>query len=594
MTLHLFLLRVAYVGIALSSDVLHNSVNTFQRPGAQVLYMEWPMQDGFFHAKAPRFALVPGLKLDATRPVRMWVAFYSTANISWMGAPLQSEMQSVPHHELSVQLPVRYKGKSFYHCVYSLTDDDVAMLHYRDVQGAPAKLADFEFADDTEGPARFNVVRRKEVVLSIAGGLGRAVDANLSELQGLFDNTLNIFGTQALMPRYIPFYGKEPSNSVFLSLRSSTRIIRAWEFDVDTVSIPLSPHEPIFSLFAKGSTQPLKALWLHADIGAMSDPVPVIVGPVSPWNPMDLKYFVDTFLLKLGGAPIKAGVPAKRGNPFEWQNGRFIWLSVKVKPEMAQKQLPPGATLVDDTAHIFCASYPTALLMGSLPNREIAKDNYPYHEFGIRLKAKFPGGVYHHVTYILVDDDVALMTGRDMLGTPKKMSSKFEFPEEDLQSGSLVNFYIERRGQAVINFTGRIGSDTPDKPAPGLTDEFLDVSVYSNAIPTYFTDDMPAGVQGPQFVQWFASHNVLENKAMENSHVSFGSSVFEPLADWLVDGKPLDAGFLRMDYSKPNDLRSRPTIGAMPLGEAAVEYWRNNYQSHHGGAPLSTHAPFLV
>jgi len=207
---------------------------------------------------------------------------------------------------------------------------------------------------------------------------------------------------------------------------------------------------------------------------------------------------------------------------------------------------------------------------------------------GIRLQAKLLNGTYHHVTYILVDDDVPLMTGRDMLGTPKKMASVFKFPtDEDFQSGNSVNLYIERRGQAVINFTGRVGTDTPNKSAPGLTDGVLDVSVYANEVPTYFNDNMPDGVQGPVFVKWFGSHDIHENKAIDSSSVTFGSSAFEPLADWLVDGQPLDAGFIRMDYGQVNDLKSRPVIGAMPLGEAAVDYWRNIYQSHYGGASVS-------
>jgi acetoacetate decarboxylase len=42
---------------------------------------------------------------------------------------------------------------------------------------------------------------------------------------------------------------------------------------------------------------------------------------------------------------------------------------------------------------------------------------------GVRLPIKLEGGdeVFWHVVYILVDDEVALLLGRDMLGTPKKM-----------------------------------------------------------------------------------------------------------------------------------------------------------------------------
>jgi len=302
-----------------------------------------------------------------------------------------------------------------------------------------------------------------------------------------------------------------------------------------------------------------------------------------------LKYFMDTFMLRVGGAQVDPGVPKVDGNVYEWQNGRFLWISVKVKPEIAAKQLPPGATLADDTAHIFCANYPTATLNAELGSfdKSIANDNYPYHEFGIRLQAKLADGTtYHHVTYILVDDDVPLMTGRDMLGTPKKMASKIIFPKNDeFVEGNTVKLEIERRGEPVISFTGRVGKDTPDKVAAGLTDGMKDFSVYANEVPSYFNDDNPAGVQGPVFVKWFGSHDIHENKAIENTSLIFGDGVFEPLADWLVDGPAVDAGFVRMDFGKVDDLKSRPVVGTMPLGQAAVDYYHNIFQSHYGGAP---------
>jgi acetoacetate decarboxylase len=293
-------------------------------------------------------------------------------------------------------------------------------------------------------------------------------------------------------------------------------------------------------------------------------------------------------MTKYGGKQINTGIPKVAKNPFEWQNGRFLWVSVKVKPEMAQKQLPPGAVLADDTAHLFCSYYPTATLLGEIAafDKSLSNDNFPYHELGIRLQAKLPDGTYHHVTYILVDDDVPLLTGRDMLGTPKKMMSKIVFPDdaENLEDGAKVNMYIERRGAVVLNFTGVIGGNRTES-VPGMTDGIKDVSVFANGVPFYFNESAPDAA--PQYVKWFGSHDVHENRVVNDADITFGSSIFEPLDSWLVSGPPLAAGFFRMDYGKANDLKSRPVIGSMPPGDAAIEYWHNIYQSHYGGGPAT-------
>lgn len=567
--------------------------DTFHRPGAHILYMELPMKSGLL--QAPTFAVPPGVKLDTTRPVRLWLADYPTAKLSWTGVPSDSELQNVPHHELNIQVPVVYEGQQFYHSVYALTDDDVAMLHYRDAQGAPAKLADFVgFADPGICSGYFSVGRRTESVLNVNGSLGSQINANSSELQGLFDHTLNLFGTQALLPS-IPFYGKNPLNSVLLAMRATVSVKAAWEFKVEGITIPINAHEKVSELFPKSHfSAAVRAFWLQADIGMESDPAPAVMGAAST-SILDMRYFLGTFMLKYGGAQVKLGIPSKPEKPFEWQDGRFIWMTVKVKPDIAQRQLPPGAILADDKAQIFCSYYPTATLNGEIGSfdKSIAKDNFPYHEFGVRLQVKLPSGVYHHVTYILVDDDVALLTGRDMLGTPKKMMSKIEFPDDysDQQPGSTVHLRIERRGELVIDFTGRIGENRTAS-VPGMTDGVKDVSVFANQFPLYLNDSTSEGA--PQYVEWSGSHNVLENRGIDGAEVKFGSSSFEPLADWLIDGVPVDAGFFRMDYGKADDLKSRPSVGTMTLGDSALSYWSSIYQSHYGGAPNPSPAADVV
>lgn len=557
-------------------------LGSLQRPDARVLYLELPLESGFM--KAPKFAVAPGLTMDLSRPARVWIAYYRTANVSWAGSPGESSLQNVPHHEMNIQFPVTYKGSKFYQTVYHLTDDDVAMLQYRDTQGAPSKPATFDFP--LESPTAFSVTRRTEKLVSLEGKAGESIDAGSSDLQGLFDNTLNLFGTQAIMTK-----GIGPMNSVFLHIRNSVNVKAAWKFDVSAMSVLTSDSEPIAKFF-ESSVKPTKAYWLQADIGSESDPAPVNVGNAGA-GLSNMNYFLKNFMFKYGGKQIHAGEPKQKGNGFQWQNGRFLWVSVKIKPQMAQKQIPPGTVLADDTAQIFVAWYPQAALLQSAG----VSDNYPYHELGIRLQVKMvddpKGKVYHHVTYILVDDDIALFTGRDMLGTPKKMLSKIVFPDDmqNPKNGDKASMYIERRGQVVFNFTGVVGGNrTTD--VPGMTDGMKDLSVFGNQAPFYFNESNTFGA--PLYVQWAGSHNVLENRDVNDADITFGSSTYEPLDSWLVSGPPLAAGFFRMDYCKPTDFALRPVIGKMAPGDGPAAYWRNIYQSHYGGSPVSSEATTLT
>lgn len=539
---------------------------TIQRRHAKVLYMELPLREG----KTPTKLVAPGLSLDPARPVRMWLAKHQTAAVSWVANPGNSDSQSVPHCEFNIQVPVTYNGQRFYQSVYALTDDDVAMLHYRDTQGTFAKLGDLGFPNGE--PKQFAVGRRGENLMSLVGVCGNLIEAGSSGLKGLFDHTLSLL---------------EPNqdNGVFLHVQKSVKVLSAREFHVEALSILESHCEPIRQLFPKGEhLVPVRAIWLQADIGSDSDPAPAIIGTLKK-EFRHMKYFMDTYMLKYGGAQVDVGIPSQPENTFQWQNGRFLWLTVKIKPEVAQKQLPPGTTLADDKAHLFCAYYPTATLnskIGNIPgiDASVGKHNFPYHELGIRLQAKMANGdVYHHVTYILVDDDVCLMTGRDLLGTPKKMMSNITFPDnaQDLESGSVFNVHIERRGALVLKLTGRMGSSRTG-PVPGMTDGIKDMSVFTCQCPMYAS----SAESTPSYVEWFGSYNVHENRMVDDADITFGSSAFEPLDSWLVSGPPLAAGFFRQDYGALDDFQSRPVVGTMPL-EQAQDYYHNTFQSHYGG-----------
>jgi len=146
-------------------------------------------------------------------------------------------------------------------------------------------------------------------------------------------------------------------------------------------------------------------------------------------------------------ANMRQKVKAKRNT---WDGARFALADVPLDPRAVKKILPlcmrpsnpPMAT-------IFFADY-----------RNVAYPLFPYRETAMMVHVRTPLGSGRHCCWIIVDDDPAMILGREMLGFPKK-TGRFVFEEKK----DAINASIERRGVAVMSLRAVRGArETDPKP----------------------------------------------------------------------------------------------------------------------------------
>ena len=79
---------------------------------------------------------------------------------------------------------------------------------------------------------------------------------------------------------------------------------------------------------------------------------------------------------------------------------------------------------------------------------------------------------------------------------------------------------------------------------------------------------------------------MLESRVIDSAEVSFSDADEEgSLASFLDGSKVFRAGALRWNYGLAADLRTRPTVGGMAVGEedSAHQYFIETYGLKYGG-----------
>lgn len=114
-----------------------------------------------------------------------------------------------------------------------------------------------------------------------------------------------------------------------------------------------------------------------------------------------------------------------------WENGHCVLIDVPIKAQEAKKLLPMGLRLQDSNrATFFIADY--------------AKTAFttPYRECALLLHVRSRlGGAGIHCAWMIVNDDTALIYGRELLAYPKKMGA-ITFSETD----RVITSETSRRG----------------------------------------------------------------------------------------------------------------------------------------------------
>ena len=199
-----------------------------------------------------------------------------------------------------------------------------------------------------------------------------------------------------------------------------------------------------------------------------------------------------------------------------WDDARFILADVPLDPVEAKRILPFGMkTTEPPTGTLFIVDYTKTSF------------TIPYKEAALLIKVKTPLGQGVHCPWMVVDDDTALIYGRELLGYPKKMA-QFEFKED----GDHVSASVTRRGIKVLYMEGNRGESQP-APAP-----VFNIKTFNSGGLGQFFSFNP--------IWLFKPTEVIHESYECDVSVKIEESEFDPIS-LLVSGPPLSGRFVVMD-----------------------------------------------
>ncbi|MBN1364200.1 MAG: acetoacetate decarboxylase family protein [Syntrophaceae bacterium] len=201
-----------------------------------------------------------------------------------------------------------------------------------------------------------------------------------------------------------------------------------------------------------------------------------------------------------------------------WEDTTFVLIDVPLNPEETKKILPLFMFLDKPyRATFFIVKYARTAFTGS------------YNEAALLVHVRTPLGKGVFCPWMIVNDDTAMIYGRELLGYPKKMA---DIPFTDL--GKSITAGLTRRGINVISVQAeRIKEE--DNPAPVLQ-----------------TKTFNFGGMG----QFFSFNPIWMFKPRERIHESYSAkavlnikhSDYDPIKDLIADYKnPLDARIAKTD-----------------------------------------------
>jgi acetoacetate decarboxylase len=205
--------------------------------------------------------------------------------------------------------------------------------------------------------------------------------------------------------------------------------------------------------------------------------------------------------------------PAKE---YLWTNARILAVDVLVSAQAAGALLPAALKLSEPaTATLFVADYPETRF-GSV-----------YREAAVLLHTEDASGAALHCPWMVVDDDTALIYGRELLGFPKKMA---EIALEE--RGDRVTGTVRRKGTEVLRIEGTLGQAEAD-PAPMFGRRMVNVI---GTLPT-----------GLKLIDLAPADELIHSCRRAETKVTLASSERDPLAD-LQAAPSGTARFLVADF----------------------------------------------
>lgn len=215
----------------------------------------------------------------------------------------------------------------------------------------------------------------------------------------------------------------------------------------------------------------------------------------------------DTIDITSPGQTMKLLKEAMRGKVKLWTGARFVLADVPLEQKEARRILPLGMALTDPpTATLFIANYPeTAFTVA-------------YKEAAVLIHVKTILGRGLHCCWMVVDDDTALILGRELLGYPKKMADiRFDEDQQGVQAS------VTRRGEHVMTM-GALRGLKQSEPLP-----IFDIKTFNAGGPGQFYLIHP--------IWLFRPKEIIHESYSADVSVLFGDSAFDPIAR-LIAGPP--------------------------------------------------------
>lgn len=141
-----------------------------------------------------------------------------------------------------------------------------------------------------------------------------------------------------------------------------------------------------------------------------------------------------------------------------FDEAEFVWARVALDRGAVQARLPSGLSAArPGTGVVFLAHYPQTTF-GSV-----------YSEAGLLIDVRHCGRAAVHCPWMLVDDDVALIAGRELLGYPKKIGAfELNFGADHFRG------VATRRGETLLRMTATL-HDVDPAPPPILGQRVVNV-----------------------------------------------------------------------------------------------------------------------
>jgi acetoacetate decarboxylase len=167
-------------------------------------------------------------------------------------------------------------------------------------------------------------------------------------------------------------------------------------------------------------------------------------------------------------------------------------------------------------AQVFTAYFPTTTF-GSV-----------YHEAGVFFEVAHRGGTAIYSPWMLVDDDVALIVGRELLGYPKKLG-EIAWKHE----GDRIEGVVHRRGHPLLAMHGTLG-ERISHPPPILGRPHRNIRATT-------------GLAIPKIIAFTPTERVVEVRRAQLA-VTIGGSERDPLHE-MGFGRVLETRLHRVDLA---------------------------------------------